>query len=360
VRLLAAWWHRPDHYEWLSQYLAGRHLQTVIRSMIAVSTVILSSITLAMTWSPAGPHRIFGVATPLGAAAVCTAVAVLWARRWPTQRQSVCYTLTVLTCTAIVCLSYRDPLFGLLGCTSFAVLGGYIAFFHSARLLVVNLAVAFCTALTLTIMLAAASGDLVRAVCAFFEIAVALGSVPIASNALVQSLGVDVRHSDVDPLCGLLNRRAFYLATNALPAARSAPKGDGCLAVTMVDLDHFKHLNDNQGHAAGDRALITIADILRENADHDGVVARIGGEEFLISNLVANPHTCIQQAERLRSAIASTVFGITASVGVAIIPLRHASDLRRDVIDNLIRIADDAMYEAKRAGGNQTRHRVAT
>jgi GGDEF domain-containing protein len=283
VSVLGAWWRQPDHYEWLSRYLASRNMQKLIRSTTAVSTATLSSITLAMTWSPAGPHRIFGDAAALAAVAVCMALAALWAYRWPTQRQSICYALSVLTCTAIVCLSYSDRLFGLLGCMSFAILGGYIAFFHSARLLVVNLVVASCTALTLAIMLAAESRDIVRAVCAFVQVAVALAAVPFASNALVQSLGIDVRHSDIDPLCGLLNRRAFYRATGALAAAPSGRMGKRCLVVTMVDLDHFKHLNDRHGHAVGDRALITVADVLRDNTDGDAVVARIGGEEFLIS-----------------------------------------------------------------------------
>ena len=191
--------------------------------MMAISTVTLSSITLAMTWSPAGPHRIFGDATALAAVAVCMALAVLWACRWPTQRQSVCYALSVLTCTAIVCLSYSDRLFGLLGCMSFAVLGGYIAFFHSARLLVVNLAVASSTALTLAVMLAATTEDLVRAVCAFLEVAVALRhdeprgadpmgagrdptqptrGVPVAITGLQPGDQRDVLH-DVLPRCRL-------------------------------------------------------------------------------------------------------------------------------------------------------------
>jgi Diguanylate cyclase, GGDEF domain len=67
----------------------------------------------------------------------------------------------------------------------------------------------------------------------------------------------------------------------------------------------------------GDRALIAIADVLRDNTCHDAAVARIGGEEFLIAELVADAGMCKQQAERVRSAIASTVFGTTASVGVA-------------------------------------------
>ena len=325
--------------------------------MIAVSTVALSSITLAMTWSPAGPHRIFGTAGALAAVAVCVVFAALWAYRWPTRRQSVCYALSLVTCTAVVCLSYSDRLFGLLGCMSFAVLAGYIAFFHSVRLLVVDLAVASCTALTLTIMLAAEGGDVVLAVCAFVQVAVAVGSVPFAINAMMHNLGIDARRSDVDPLCGLLNRPAFYRATSALAAAHAARMGDRCLAITMVDLDQFKNLNDSYGHAAGDRAIIAIADVLRDNTDQGAVVARVGGEEFLIADLVDDACVCIEQAERLRSVVAST--GMTASVGVASIRFRHGSVLGRDAIDDLIKTADGAMYDAKRAGGNQTRHRPA-
>jgi diguanylate cyclase (GGDEF)-like protein len=110
----------------------------------------------------------------------------------------------------------------------------------------------------------------------------------------------------------------------------------------------------------GDRALIAIADVLRDNTCHDAAIARIGGEEFLVAELVADAGMCKQQAERVRSAIASTVFGTTASVGVASIPLRQASVLDRDVIAGPIKIADAAMYDAKRAGGNQTRRHAAT
>lgn len=356
MSVLAEWWRQPDNYEWISRYLASRHLQKLIRLVMAFSTVALSSITLAMTFSPAGPHHFFGDVTAQAAVALCMALAVLWAWRWPTRRQSVCYALCALGCTAIVCLSYTDRLFGLLGCMSFAVLGGYVAFFHNARLLVLTLTTATCTALTLTIMLAVDTEDLARAGGALLEITVALGAFPLASSALVQNFGVDARHSDVDPLCGLLNRRGFYRATHALAAGHAGAMGDRCLTVTMIDLDKFKQLNDQNGHAVGDRALITIADVLRVNTEHDAVVARIGGEEFLVASLIADADIRVQ-AERLRNAIASTVFGITASLGVASMPLAQASILHRDVIDNLIQIADAAMYDAKRAGGNQARHR---
>lgn len=358
MNLLAAWWRQKDHYVWLSGYLASRSLQKLIRLTMAASTATLGSVTLAMTWSPAGPHRVFGDTAALLTVAWCMALALLWAWRWPSRWQSVCYALTVAACTAVVCLSYSDALFGLVGSMAFAVLGGYIAFFHTVRLLLLNLAVAAATTLTLAIRLAAMSGDIVQAVCGFMVVTVAVVSVPGVSQALMHYLGVDVMRSDVDPLCGLLNRRAFYRSIRELVAA-NADVGLGYLAVTMVDLDNFKQLNDTRGHAVGDRALIAVGDVLRYHSDDTAVIGRVGGEEFLVADVVPNAGAA-RGADRLRSAIASTPFGITASVGIAITPLRLASVLHRDVIDELIATADAAMYEAKRSGGNQTCHRLAT
>lgn len=360
VATLSAWWRQPDHYDWLSRYLASRNLQALIRWVMALSTAAISSITLVMTRSPAGPHRVFGDGAALAAVAVCLSLAALWLCRWPTRRQSMFYALTMVACSAVVCVSYSDRLFGLFGCMSFAVLGGYIAFFHNARLLVLNFVAAGGTALVLAILLASETGDCLRAGSAFLELAVALISVPFATNALVQNLGVDVKQSDVDPLCGLLNRRGLYHAAGAFTAAPAGPAGDRYLVVTMVDLDHFKELNDEHGHAVGDRALITVADVLRDNTGQTAVVARVGGEEFVIADVVDDVRMCVQQAERLRGAIEGTVFGITASVGVVSVPFRRPSALRRDVIDSLIEAADGAMYGAKRAGGNQTRHHAVT
>jgi diguanylate cyclase (GGDEF)-like protein len=358
VNLLPTWWRQADHYEWLSGYLASRSLQKLIRWTVAASTATLSGVTLAMTWSPAGPHRVFGDVAALFAVGWCMGLALLWACRWPSRWQSVCYALTAVFCTAVVCLSYTDPLFGLVGAMAFAMVGGYIAFFHTVRLLVVNLVVAAATTLTLAIRVAAISGDVVLAACAFVVIAVSIGCVPFACQALLSHLGVDVMSSDVDPLCGLLNRRAFYRSTFDLVSAR-AKVGNGYLTVTMVDLDSFKQLNDSHGHRVGDRALIAVGDVLRRCSDHSAVIARVGGEEFLLADVIPDGDAA-DRAERLRSAIASTPFDITASVGVASAPLREVSVLGREIIEELIETADAAMYDAKRCGGNQIRHRVAT
>ncbi|MBV8930310.1 MAG: GGDEF domain-containing protein [Mycobacteriaceae bacterium] len=357
VQSLRPWWRRGDHFDWLSAYLATRDLQGLVRWTVVATTVFLSAITISMQWSQGGSWRPVGQAAALSAAAVSLTTALLWARRWPTRRQSACYVAISDAGIAIACLSYRNPLLGLAGCASFAVLGGYAAFFHTPRVLAAHLGSALVTAVTLTVVLGLGSDDWVAASCMFSVIMVAVLAVPMATQVLVHRLAVDVAFSDVDPLCGLLNRRAFYQRSRELCAAATA-RAEQYLAVTMLDLDRFKQLNDAHGHAVGDRALIAVGEILRRH-HNDAVVARVGGEEFLVAEL-ADRADGAASAEQVRRAIADSPFGITASIGVVSTRVPHRSTApASDVIDELIRGADAAMYDAKRHGGNQIRHRLA-
>jgi diguanylate cyclase (GGDEF)-like protein len=358
VSRLAVWWRHPDHYDWLTDYLASRDLHKFVRLLVAGTTATFGAITLAMTWSPAGPDRPLTYTAVLLSVTSCMAMALLWARRWPTRRQSICYAVAAVACTAVVCLSYSDPLFGLIACMAFAVLAGYVAFFHTASLLLLTLAIAAATTLALAIKLSASSGDVVGPACVFVGITVAMVSVPFVSHTLVHFLGIDVMDSDVDPLCGVLNRRGFYRSAGHLVAAHTVA-ADRCLAVTIVDLDHFKNVNDTYGHAVGDRALIAVGNVLRDHCGDSAIVARVGGEEFCIADIVSDDQIN-GWAEAVRNAVAATPFGITASLGVARLPLKSVSVLGHETIDDLIAIADAAMYDAKRSGGNQVREVTAT
>jgi len=358
VSRLAVWWRQPDHYDWLTGYLAARDLHKFVRLFVAATTAALGAITLAMMWSPAGPDRALTKIAVVLSAAWCMAMALLWASRWPTRWQSICYAVTAVACTAVVCLSYSDALFGLVACMTFAVLAGYVALFHRATLLLLTLAVAAATTLALAIKLSASSGDVVGAACVFVGITAAEASVPFVGHTLLNSLGSDVIDSDVDPLCGVLNRRGFYRSASHLVAEHTLA-ADQCLAVTMVDLDHFKKINDTYGHAVGDTALIAVGNVLRHHGGDSAVVARIGGEEFCIADIVSDEQIN-GWAEAVRNAIAAMPFGITASVGVARFPLKSVSVLGSETIDDLIAIADAAMYDAKRSGGNQIREVTAT
>jgi diguanylate cyclase (GGDEF)-like protein len=150
----------------------------------------------------------------------------------------------------------------------------------------------------------------------------------------------------VDPLTGLANRRAFDRAVTE--AWKRSVRHALPLSVVMMDIDHFKELNDSRGHAAGDDCLRQVADFL-DNAirgNGDDMVARWGGEEFAILLSSADEAAAVTIAERLRTGIAA--YGITASFGVA--ARMHESDPAQ-----LLRGADNALYKAKRSGRNCVR-----
>jgi two-component system, cell cycle response regulator len=154
-----------------------------------------------------------------------------------------------------------------------------------------------------------------------------------------------------DPLTGLYNQR--YLMRHLRGLLESGQGHD--IAVLMVDVDHFKSVNDEYGHAAGDSALRTIADALRANTRVFDSLARYGGEEFVVAMPGTSTEDAMQAAERLRVAVEATPFvwpqggqfRLTVSIGIA------CSGEQRPTPEALLHAADLALYEAKRAGRNR-------
>lgn len=151
-----------------------------------------------------------------------------------------------------------------------------------------------------------------------------------------------------DALTGLANRRAAQevLGREVARAARY----DRDLAVLMIDIDRFKVLNDGHGHPVGDRVLVALAERLRAHVRASDLIARWGGEEFVVVAPETPMPFSLQLAEQLRAQIAKDPFldghEITVSVGVA--SFRPGDD-----VDTLISRADAAMYRAKEAGRNR-------
>lgn len=154
-----------------------------------------------------------------------------------------------------------------------------------------------------------------------------------------------------DPLTGMLNRVGFYAVHTAL-AAMSQP-----VVILLIDLDHFKPVNDTHGHDTGDDLLIEIGDRITETADmHGGTAARLSGDEFAVM-LPVRDHGHSRVADFFISTIAQPVqlaaddtlitVSVTASIGVAI---AETSDPLEEVA---LRRADIAMYHAKHHGGNR-------
>lgn len=156
-----------------------------------------------------------------------------------------------------------------------------------------------------------------------------------------------------DPLTGLYNR-AYFQEALAVEAKRVDRYGRP-MTVALLDLDHFKRVNDTLGHGAGDQALREVAARLRRAVRNTDVLARYGGEEFVVMLPETGVKSALQAAERLRVAVDGlTVTGaqggsraITVSIGVACLPT-HAATL-----SELMEHADSALYSAKRAGRNR-------
>ena len=153
-----------------------------------------------------------------------------------------------------------------------------------------------------------------------------------------------------DELTEILNRRAI-LSALALEVERSK-RANRCLCVAMLDIDHFKQINDSYGHQVGDQVLYEIAKLLRSKLRVYDSIGRYGGEEFLIILQDCDKNNIRMQAERLRACISETpivttekTVTVTISIGVS-----FSKKGNETTMTSLIKAADEALYRAKEKG----------
>lgn len=168
----------------------------------------------------------------------------------------------------------------------------------------------------------------------------------------------------LDPLTGLGNRRhltqSLVNLTKPLPNEDRRTSRGNRYAFILIDVDHFKTINDTHGHASGDLILTGIAAILREHCRADDLAIRWGGEEFLLCARVNDEHEALAFASRLRQAVSAAEFTIaehkqlktTVSIGVACYPFFPQQDLAL-THEQVILVADACLYMAKRNGRDQ-------
>jgi diguanylate cyclase (GGDEF)-like protein len=155
-----------------------------------------------------------------------------------------------------------------------------------------------------------------------------------------------------DGLTGLMNRRAFYEFARAV--MKQAERSERQVSAVMLDLDHFKSINDTHGHALGDEVLKALARVITGTVRASDVAGRIGGEEFAVILPDTGVADAVAQAERLRLRTSEikiphngTDIRVTCSCGVA------GRDTGRETLDALLAHADAALYRAKHAGRNR-------
>jgi two-component system cell cycle response regulator len=170
-------------------------------------------------------------------------------------------------------------------------------------------------------------------------------------DRLRTDLGAALEMALIDPLTGLYNQR--YLMRHLRGLLESGQHRD--LAVLMVDIDHFKAVNDEYGHAAGDKALRSIASVLRASTRVFDSLARYGGEEFVVVMPGTGVDDALPAAERLRLAVEEAAFAweqgasprLTVSIGIA------TTGQQTTTPEALLHAADLALYTAKRGGRNR-------
>lgn len=358
---MSGWWRHGGRFDALSAYLRDRGLETQWRIAIFAFTCTLGTLPLILLASPVGASTPVARAVAIAAGVGAIAVSTVWLPGWPTRTRSLVYNLVCCACIAAGSLSMSYAYAGLMGCVMFAVLGGYLAYFHRLVDVLANGAVAAgCAAITAT-RLILETGDVAVTIASVVTVVALNVGVPFGIYSLVHSLHADLAESGRDSLTGLLNRRSFHQALRDLVVRQGS---GAAVNVTMIDLDDFKGLNDSRGHATGDRALADVGDVLRHTCGDAAVLGRVGGEEFVVAD-TGTPSGHAETTNAVRAGIAALPFDITASLGTCTALLDdHVDDPDDadldDFLDRMIATADAAMYRAKRAGGDRVEHRLLT
>ncbi len=188
------------------------------------------------------------------------------------------------------------------------------------------------------------------------EIAFASMVADLLGNAFQRATTIESveQSASIDSLTKLYTRGHFSQRFET--EVRRAKNYAHPLSILLLDLDHFKSVNDTHGHPAGDIILMRVGEILRQSVRSSDIVARFGGEEFVVIMTSAGKEQALSFGENLRKTIESTMFKIpgrdtplrmTISGGVATYPKDG------DTTADLLRVADKALYEAKQAGRNR-------
>ena len=179
----------------------------------------------------------------------------------------------------------------------------------------------------------------------FIVAAVTAGYLPLIVGQLVEVEQLQRRSAVLDVLTGCLNRRSFEERSIEIDAV--ARRTGASVAVISLDIDHFKAVNDNSGHAAGDQVLENVAYVARKQLRRFELMFRTGGEEFVVLLPDTGPTAAMAIAERIRRSIEATSadgISVTASFGVAV---------GSNSVESVLAQADARLYAAKKAGRNR-------
>jgi diguanylate cyclase (GGDEF)-like protein len=354
---IGQWWSEPVDYAAQVQYFTKRSIAGAVQLLIGLGTGLDAVISLVILLPSASS------VTSRVAVAVFTVLQFFWAwvwccRPWPSRRMSLAFVISADIAISAVALSDASWLMGLFGFTFFSMISVFLVFFDGPKVLAGHVLWILLSTTGFAVHVGAGTQLDVVELTAKMLVAVALvAATPLGIHCAIWAMRNDANESVTDPLTGLLNRRGLQLHIGDLVRDNTTMEAE--VAVMVVDLDRFKHINDTFGHPTGDKVLIRCARRIKAAVRRSALVARVGGEEFVIVALAEPGHT-ERETDRVRSAIAAPAAPpITASVGVTTVALGDFAVPGVDpvaLLDTIVERADNAMFDAKRNGGNATVH----
>ncbi|OAK51820.1 hypothetical protein A3K89_08990 [Rhodococcoides kyotonense] len=352
---MTEWYTQPFDYEWIVSHRSTRGLHGPLRIVFGSATLLFAASSILMLFSSRGPQGFWAQAWVGVMLLVQLAVALrCFFGPLPVRRDFIGFAVFGdLGLTSVLVL--YEPIGALIGCCLFVVTGALCTYFCSPRLLLAHLI--WCVGLIVVITIRACLSveeDLATILAAGLVVLAVNGAIPLFAHIAWTAIGRDARRSLVDPLTGLLNRRGLEDAAEEL-VSFSQELGQ-CLVVLVIDIDRFKQVNDYFGHDTGDRVIVTVSDRLAALFDRDGLVARTGGEEFVVVFRAPyeTTHARIGQVGHALYRRDDQV-PVTVSVGAAIIA--RPGEIwggETSVVTRATRAADSMMYQAKYDGGNRT------
>jgi len=347
--LLRQWWNEPGDYSWVVEFYRRRGLITALRANNAAGGVITALATVCLWFEDLiGPHWLSHAVVIWMLVNSIGWTVYWWFFPWPSARHAAALFAFADIGVAIATGLHADPLAALSTTPLFALPGSCIVFFYGPRANAAHLAFAAVTIVAAATWLALS--DRPDAVALAIAKALIALSVTVAIFPPIQFGFWLIRSNSIesltDPLTALANRRglADYLDRKLDTLTSSSEP----LSVFVIDLDGFKNINDIYGHKIGDAVIARTAEQIRAAVGPSAFVARTGGEEFVVLDLLTL-QAAAAIAENIRAAIeAPGTPKATASVGVAVGPITNLAQF-----EAIHACADDTMYEAKRNGGNR-------
>lgn len=349
------WWREPVDYAAQVSYFAERSMSQTIKVAIGLGNCMNAAMPLALLLPTVARDQPAARIAVVAFASVMFFWAWRWCLRpWPTRRVSAAFIVSCDIGIAMVALPDPNWLTGFWAFNAFAQISVYLVFFDGPKVFAAHgawiLATAAAFALRISVDAHIGAAAMVARLLAIV--------VPAVAATMGIQLGIwDLRNDAIDsladPLTGLLNRRGLHLHIGNLLRDNTTMASE--VVVMVADLDRFKQINDTFGHGVGDEVLIRTAQRITAAVRGSALVARTGGEEFVIVDLT-DPGGAEDVAERVRYAIAAPAAqSITASIGLSCSARADFAASGPDPtvqLDAIIARADRALFDAKRRGGN--------